>query len=562
MNRLWGTGMTTSSHRFAGLAVYGERRTAVMLALGFSSGLPFLLIFDTLSAWLRQSNLSLQTIAFFGLATLVYAFKFLWAPLMDRTRVPFLDARLGHRRAWMLVAQLAIACGLALISVSDPATNLGAVAAFAVLTGFFGATQDIVIDAWRIEAAETECQGAMAAAYTWGFRIAMVVAGAVPLILAEWVGWNFSYAVMSAFMAVGIVAVLLAPAEKKRIIKPIPIDGIPRRPTAEALEWLARLAMLLIAALLLGTGLSGNMDILEKTLGVLSFDPVAAGLRTNWSGSGAAIFSFFFVITGLLLVGLAATPMPAVKTRPGIHLYYALGEPLAVFFRRYGRSAGLILAMICFYRLSDFLLNIMTPFYLDVGYTPLEIAEVRKVFGVIATVFGVFLGGLSVARLGLMNSLLIGAFAQPLSNAMFILVAMAGPDMPMLFAVIGVENITGAFAGVCLIAYMSSLTSEGFTATQYALFSSLYAVPGKLLASQSGAIIEGVARGSESGGLGAMFLGMFQGGTGFAHAMEKSQVSPAALGAGYTVFFLYSAAAGVLAVILTAALWARRPKTA
>ena len=218
--------------------------------------------------------------------------------------------------------------------------------------------------------------------------------------------------------------------------------------------------------------------------------------------------------------------------------------------------------MICFYRLSDFLLNIMTPFYLDVGYTPLEIAEVRKVFGVIATVFGVFLGGLSVARLGLMNSLLIGAFAQPLSNAMFILVAMAGPDMPTLFAVIGVENITGAFAGVCLIAYMSSLTSEGFTATQYALFSSLYAVPGKLLASQSGAIIEGVARGSESGGLGAMFLGMFQGGTGFAHAMEKSQVSPAALGAGYTVFFLYSAAAGVLAVILTAALWARRPKTA
>ena len=225
--------MTTASHRFAGLGVYGERRIAVMLALGFASGLPFLLIFDTLSAWLRQSNLSLQTIAFFGLATLVYAFKFLWAPLLDRTRVPFLDAKLGHRRAWMLVAQLAIASGLGLIAVSDPATNLGAVAAFAVLTGFFGATQDIVIDAWRIEATETDRQGAMAAAYTWGFRIAMMVAGAVPLILSDWVGWNFSYAVMSAFMLVGIGAVLLAPMEKKRVIKPIPIDDIPSRPAAE-----------------------------------------------------------------------------------------------------------------------------------------------------------------------------------------------------------------------------------------------------------------------------------------------------------------------------------------
>ena len=554
--------MTTSSHRFAGLGVYGERRIAVMLALGFASGLPFLLIFDTLSAWLRQSNLSLQTIAFFGLATLVYAFKFLWAPLMDRTRVPFLDARLGHRRAWMLVAQLAIACGLALISMSDPATNLGAVAAFAVLTGFFGATQDIVIDAWRIEVTETDRQGAMAAAYTWGFRVAMVVAGAVPLILSEWVGWNFSYTVMSALMVVGIGAVLLAPAEKNRIIKPIPIDNIPSRPAAEALEWLVRLAVLLIAALLLGTGLSGNMDILEKTLGVIWLDPVGAALRANWSGTAAALFSFGFVIAGLVLVGLAATPLPTVSTRPGTHLYYALGEPLAVFFRRYGKSAGLILATICFYRLSDFLLNVMTPFYLDVGYAPLQIAEVRKVFGVIATVFGVFLGGLSVARLGLMSSLLIGAFAQPISNAMFIFVAMAGPDMPTLFAVIGVENITGAFAGVCLIAYMSSLTSEGFTATQYALFSSLYAVPGKLMASQSGSIIEGVARGSEGGGLGAMFLGLFQGGTGFASAMEKSQVSPAALGSGYTVFFLYSALAGVLAVILTLILWSRGPKGA
>lgn len=551
-----------SSKRFGGLAVYGERRIAVMLALGFASGLPFLLIFDTLSAWLRQSNLSLQTIAFFGLATLVYAFKFLWAPLIDRTRVPLLDARLGHRRAWMLVAQLAVAGGLALISVSDPAANLGAVALFAVLTGFFGATQDIVIDAWRIEATDTDRQGAMAAAYTWGYRIAILVAGAVPLILSELVGWNFSYAVMSALMVIGIGAVLLAPPEKTRVIKPIPIDTIPSHPVAEALEWLARLLLLLAAALLLGTGLSGNMNILENALTAVWLDPLAAALRANWTGTSAALLQFAFVAIGLVLVGLSATPLPNAKTRPGIYLYYALGEPLAVFFRRFGKSAGLILAVICFYRLSDFLINIMTPFYLDVGFTPLQIAEVRKVFGLVATVFGVFLGGVSVARLGLMTSLLIGAFAQPISNAIFIIVAMAGPDMPTLYAAICVENITAGFAGVCLIAYMSSLTSEGFTATQYALFSSLYAVPGKLLASQSGAIIEGVARSAESGGPAAMFQGLFQGGTAFAAAMEKSQVAPAALGAGYTVFFLYSALAGLLAIFLTFALWLRREKSA
>ena len=554
--------MTDITKRFAGLGVYAERRVAIMLALGFASGLPYLLIFDTLSAWLRQSNLSLQTIAFFGLATLVYAFKFLWAPLIDRTRVPLLDARLGHRRAWMLVAQLAIAAGLALISMSDPATNLGAVAAFAVLTGFFGATHDIVIDAWRIEATEPDRQGAMAASYTWGFRAAMLVAGAVPLILSEWVGWNLSYAIMSAMMVIGFIAVLLAPPEKTRTIKPIPIDSIPSHPAAEAVEWTLRGLMLLVAALLLGTGLSGNMDILEKVLNAIFLDPLAESLRASWKASFAAVASFCFVILGMLLVGLAATPLPGGRTRPGIYLYYALGEPLAVFFRKYGRSASLILAAICFYRLSDFLLNIMTPFYLDVGYTPLEIAEVRKVFGVVATVFGVFLGGLSVARLGLLTSLLIGAFAQPISNAVFVLVAMTGPDLTTLYGVIAVENITGGYAGVCLIAYMSSLTSAGFTATQYALFSSLYAVPGKLMASQSGAIIEGVARGAESGGMGSLFTGLVHGGTAFASAMEKSQVSPAALGSGYIVFFLYSALAGVLAILLTFALWLRREKTA
>jgi MFS transporter, PAT family, beta-lactamase induction signal transducer AmpG len=203
----------------AGLRAYLDRRVAVMLGLGFASGLPNLLIFDTLSAWLREAGLSLEVIGFFSLATLAYSFKFVWAPLIDRTQVPVLGRWLGHRRAWMLLAQAAIILGLWLVAGSDPAANLAWVAVFAVLTGFASATQDIVVDAWRIEAAEETRQGAMAAAYQWGYRIAVVVAGAAPLLLAEAYGWSLSYGVMAALMAIGVLAVLAAPREAPHEIR-------------------------------------------------------------------------------------------------------------------------------------------------------------------------------------------------------------------------------------------------------------------------------------------------------------------------------------------------------
>src|SRR5215213_193968 len=174
------------------LAVYTERTALVMVALGFSAGLPYFLIFDTLSAWLRASGLSLEVIGFFSLVTLVSTFKFLWAPFVDRTEVPVLTGWLGHRRSWMLVCQALVILGLWLIAGSDPMQSLGRIASFAVLVGFSSATQDIAIDAWRIEAAEISKQGAMAAAYQWGYRVAIIVAGAVPLLLAQSRGWNFS----------------------------------------------------------------------------------------------------------------------------------------------------------------------------------------------------------------------------------------------------------------------------------------------------------------------------------------------------------------------------------
>jgi len=535
------------------LAVFVERRALVMLALGFASGLPNLLIFDTLSLWLREAGLSLKVISIFALATLSYSLKFLWAPLIDRTQVPGLTRLLGHRRSWMIVLQALIILGLWLISGTDPAANLGLMAAFAAFVAFVSASQDIVIDAWRIEAADTERQGVMAAAYQWGFRGAMVVSGAIPLLLAEVYGWQISYAVMAGLMLLGVAGVVGAPREKAHAIRPIHAEGVPSRPALELPEWILRLAIFALGALLLGSGLAADASMLSALLSAQGAKDAADAIRGAWEMKPQGVYvQLLSVAAGLGVIVLAICPIPRVRTRPGVYLFAALGEPLVDFLQRYRGVAGLILALICLYRLSDFVLNIMNPFYADLGFTKIEIAEVRKVFGVVATVVGVGLGGFLVARLGMMRALVIGAFAGPISNLAFGWLALQGPELWALFVAIGIDNIAGGISGTCLIAYMSSLTSAGFTATQYALFSSLYALPGKLIASQSGRIVESSAAAADVGGpmatLKAMFVRLPP--EAFAGAMEKSQVSPAALGAGYLVFFLYSSLIGVAAVIL------------
>jgi PAT family beta-lactamase induction signal transducer AmpG len=541
------------------LAVFFQRRSLVMLALGFASGLPNLLIFDTLSAWLREAGLSLEVIAVFSLATLAYSAKFLWAPLVDRTAVPVLTKWLGHRRSWMLVCQALVILGLWLIAGSDPTSGLGAMAAFAVIVGFLGATQDIVIDAWRIEAAPQTDQGAMAAAYQWGYRIATIAAGAIPLVLADLYSWSFSYAVMAGLMVIGVAGVLFAPREQAHEVRPIHAEGLEPRPALEIPEWLLRLALFVLGAVILGSGLAGNAALLSSAMASAGQASVGETLAAAWTAKPAGVFvQLAGVVIGGLIIFFAARPLPGARTRPGVYLSAALGDPFKDFFDRYGKAAGLILALICLYRLSDFVLNIMNPFYLDLGFTKTQIAEVRKVFGVAATMGGVLLGGYAVARLGLMRALIIGAFAGPLSQFVFAWLATEGPRMEALFVAIGIENICGGFAGTCLIAYMSSLTRVGFTATQYALFSSLYSLPGKLLASQSGRIVESSAQSADQGGAFAPLKALFAGAPpeAYAEAMAKSQVSPAALGAGYFVFFVYSAligAAGIILVFLVAA---------
>ncbi|MDB5435880.1 MAG: permease [Phenylobacterium sp.] len=549
----------------AALAVFAERRSLVMLALGFASGLPNLLIFDTLSAWLRDAGLSLEVIAVFSLATLAYSAKFLWAPLVDRTKVPGLTRWLGHRRSWMLVCQALIMLGLWLVAGSDPKAALGAMALFAVFVGFAGATQDIVIDAWRIEAATVEKQGAMAAAYQWGYRFATIAAGAIPLVLAEQYNWHISYAVMAAMMLIGVAGVVAAPREAAHQVRPIHAEGVPSRPALEIPEWILRLGLFVLGAVILGSGLAADASLISAALAWLGQGPAGEALKAAWSAKPWGVFyQLGGFLAGLAIIVVAALPAPGLRTRPGVYLSAALGDPLRDFFARYGKVAGLILALICLYRLTDFVLNIMNPFYLDLGFSKVQIAEIRKVFGVAATMGGVFLGGFAVARWGLMRALVIGAFLAPVSHIAFAWLAIKGPDIHALLIAIGIENAASGFAGTCLIAYMSSLTRIGFTATQYALFSSLYSLPGKLLASQSGRIVEASAKSADAGGLFAGLKGLFAATPpqAYAHAIEKSHVSPQALGVGYVVFFLYSAAIGFLAIVLVLIVAAKQPAEA
>ncbi|HQR88340.1 MAG: permease [Caulobacter sp. 32-67-35] len=536
------------------LAFFGERRSLAMLGLGFASGLPFMLIFDTLSLWLRDSGVSLAVIGFFSLATLSFSFKFLWAPLIDRARVPVLHKLMGHRRAWILVFQIAMILGLWTISTLNPASQLGILAAVAVAVGFATASHDVVLDAWRIEVADKEEQGPMAVAYQWGYRGAMIAAGAGPLLLAERFGWNFSYAVMGFVVGIGVMATLWAPREAEHTVRPIPTGDVNQSRPLEILEWIVRLGILLVGALALGSGLSGDASLLSKLVG-------GEALAEAWKAKPNGVWlQLLGVLTGLAIVLVAAWPIPKVRTKPGVYMSAAFGDPLIDFTRRFHGVAGLILAAICVYRVSDFVLNIMNPFYRDMGFTLTEIAEIRKVFGIIASMIGVFLGGVIVARLGLMKALVIGAFAQPISNLFFAWLAMSGHNVPVLFWAICIDNVAGGVAGTALIAYMSSLTTVGFTATQYALFSSLYALPGKLIASQSGRIVEASAIAAEAGGPIGALKGLFTRlpPESFTAAGAKLGVSAPAMAAGYTAFFLYTALIGVAAIVLSFMVAARQ----
>jgi PAT family beta-lactamase induction signal transducer AmpG len=341
------------------------------------------------------------------------------------------------------------------------------------------------------------------------------------------------------------------------------VDEIVSRPAQDLIEIAVRLLIFAVGLVVVGSALSGKAALLSAILTHLGQPGIADSLKSVWESRQTGIFwQLGGLLVGFGVIAVAVRPIPGRPTRPGTYLGRSLGEPIADFFTRYKGISTLILALICVYRISEFVLNVMNPFYLDMGFSADQVAEARKVFGVVMTMLGVFLGGLSVRRLGIMSTMMIGAFAGPLSHVGFIWLATQGPQFHALLIAIGMDNIAAGFSGTCLIAYMSGLTAQGFTATQYALFSSLYALPGKLLASQTGRIIEGSAHAADEGGFSAPLKALFTNvpPQTFAQAMERSHVSPAALGAGYVTFFLYSIVIGVAAVILTFVLYRHEPK--
>jgi PAT family beta-lactamase induction signal transducer AmpG len=383
-----------------------------MLCLGFSAGLPLLLVLGTLSFRLREAGVDRSTIGFLSWVGLAYGFKWVWSPLVDRLPLPLLTRGLGRRRSWLLLAQTTVVAGLVGMAVLDPQVALEPVVWCALVVAFGSATQDIALDAFRIESADAQHQAALAATYQTGYRLAMIWAGAGVLWIAaraatgpdadtsyQHAAWQTAYLVMAASMSVGVLTVLLSPEPAQRDMPP----------ARNAREWLR----------------------------------------------GALI------------------------------------EPFAEFIRRYRWQAALILGLIAVYRISDVVMGIMAnPFYVDMGYTKDEVAAVTKVFGVIMTLAGAFIGGVLSMRLGVMRILMLGAVLSALTNLLFAWLATRGHDLTALIWVISADNLASGIASAAFIAYLSGLTNVNYSATQYALFSSMMLLAPKWLAGFSGVYVD------------------------------------------------------------------------
>lgn len=471
------------------LRAFLSPRVITMLFLGFSAGIPILLVFSTLSVWLTQAEVSRATIGFFSWAALGYAFKFIWAPLIDRLPVPVLGALLGRRRSWLLVAQLLIVAAIFLIAFNDPATNLTLAAVFAVMLGFSSATQDIVIDAYRIEAAEPEFQGLMSATYIAGYRIGMIAAGAGALEFSGWLDpdpdtyqylpWRMTYLAMAGVMGVGIITTFVI-AEPQR------------QAGSQGTLW-----KLSDYARFLGTFAAAAATFV--TLFLISSD-WTAGAKTGLaeiSGFGAPMSGFlvelvrFVTAIGVsVAVGVFLVLVNFVPRAMAVESYV---DPFANFFQRWGRVAFLILALIATYRMTDVVMGVMANvFYVELGFTVQEIGRVSKAFGLIMTITGGFLGGLLTVRYGVLRVLLLGGILAAATNVLFAVLAGMGPVLWMLAAIIIADNLSAGIASVAFVAYLSGLTSTKFTATQYAMFSSIMLLFPKLIAGYSGVMVDSV----------------------------------------------------------------------
>ncbi|BDD86870.1 AmpG family muropeptide MFS transporter [Desulfofustis limnaeus] len=469
-------------------------RVVTMLFFGFSAGLPLLLIFGTLSAWLTEAGVTRSAVTFFSWAALGYSFKFIWAPLIDRLPLPYLTRRLGRRRAWMATAQVMIMIAILAMGAVDPASGGGhlvAMAWAAVLLGFSAATQDIVIDAYRIECAEQELQALLSASYIAGYRIGMLVAGAGSLALAAWLGssvesysytaWRLTYGGVALCMLIGLATTLLIP-------EPEPNRAAPATLRFGSGGYL-RFFLLFLGAV--------SVFVLVFFAGGSVAQPLKEALRQGLPGVG--LVAGFLVEALRLLIALlsglaAARLLVALRLVPEELLSDTYIAPVKDFFTRYSTKMVLgLLLLIGFYRVSDIVLGVIsTVFYLDLGFTKTEIAAIVQTFGLLMTIIGGFLGGMLTVRYGVIKMLFVGGVLAAATNVLFMVLAQAGPDPLLLKVVVGADNLAAGMASAAFVAFLSSLTSVSFTAVQYAVFSSLMTLFPKLIGGYSGTIVTAI----------------------------------------------------------------------
>lgn len=472
------------------LRAFVHPRVVTMLFLGFSAGLPILLIFSSLSLWLREAGVERAAVTFFSWAALGYSFKFVWAPLVDRLRLPWLTRYLGRRRGWLLFAQAAVMASMAAMASVDPAagqTQLVWMACAAVALGFSSATQDIVIDAYRIESAPDALQAMMSSTYIAGYRIGMLVAGAGALYLADGFGssadaysylaWRNTYLLMALTMLVGVITTLVIAEPETRG------GGAADKDTSHV-----RLLVVFAAAVAALIGVyawSGGLATSAKSgLVELFSNKVLAGLLVETLRLASAV-----VAAALVARVLVAAHVVAASVVDETYV-----QPVAEFFKRQGWSlAVLLLAIIGLYRIADIVLGVVSNvFYQDLGFSKSEIATAVKTFGLFMTIGGGFLGGLLAVRYGVIRILLLGAILAAATNLLFMALAELGYHMTWLYVVVAADNLSAGLASAAFVAFLSSLTNISFTAMQYALFSSLMTLIPKVLGGYSGAIVDTV----------------------------------------------------------------------
>lgn len=473
------------------LSSFFHPRVITMLFLGFSAGVPILLIFSSLSLWLAEAGVKKSAVTFFSWAALGYSFKFVWAPIVDKLPLPFLTRWLGRRRAWLLLSQLAVISAILCMARIDPAIGqetLTLLALATVFLGFSSATQDIVIDAYRIESADSSLQAMMSSSYIAGYRIGMVVAGAGALVLAAKMGstkevysyhaWMITYMAMAGVMLVGVITTLLIVEPEARK------DATSRYSAAQYVRFFL---VFLVSVLAFVGVFYFSSDLVSQ---------LKKSLTESWSNRHLAslVVAVVRLAVALAVVAVVAISLIRAGAADQQMIRESYLDPVRDFFQRYGIGAAwLLLALIGLYRVSDIVLGVIANlFYQDMGYTKVQIAQVSKLFGLLMTIAGGFLGGILAMRFGVMRILFLGAVLSALTNLAFIALSGAGTgaNMLLLYLVIGADNLSAGLASAAFIAFLSSLTNIQFTAVQYAIFSSLMTLFPKVLGGYSGTLVE------------------------------------------------------------------------